>query len=201
MRLLVNIRGTNGSGKSTIPILMKSKDPDVYEVEKPYRGKPKTILTVCPTYGWVILGQYSTATGGLDQFPRKAFTEKVLQYAIKKYPDYNILMEGILAATTYSTYVELFKEVQDEFDIQPVVYYYMPPFETCIERIKQRNGGRGFKEHLVYSKYGMMQRGIKKFEEAGDFPLFVVDNSTLSKSAMLQQFFDTMKTIERKDEN
>lgn len=195
MRLLVNIRGTNGSGKSTIPIMLKDKDPETYVVEKPYRGKPKKVLTVCPTYKWVLLGQYSNVTGGLDQFPSKAFTEKVLEYAIKKYPEYSIIMEGILAATTYSTYVELFKKVQDKFGIHPVIYYYMPPLELCLERIKQRNGGKTFKEELVRTKYRMMQRGIKKFEESGDFPLFVVDNSTLSKPAMLQQFFDDMEEV------
>lgn len=194
MRLLVNIRGTNGSGKSTIPISMKD-DPDMYVVVRPYKGKPKKILTVFPTYGWVALGDYSNPTGGLDRFPNKAFTEKVLRYSLKRFSDSNVIMEGILAATTYSTYAQLFKEVQEEFDVQPVIYYLMPPVDVCIERIRRRNGGKTFKEDLVVAKYGMMKRGIKKFEKAGDFPLFVVDNSTLSKPAMLQQFFDDMEEI------
>lgn len=195
MRLLVNIRGTNGSGKSTIPISMKD-DPDTYEVVRPYKGKPKKILTVFPTYGWVALGAYNRQVGGLDGFPNKAFTEKVLRYALKKYPEYNILMEGILAATTYSTYAQMFKEVQEDFNVQPVIYYLMPPVETCIERIKQRNGGKPFKEELVHAKYGMMLRGIKKFEQAGEFPLFVVNNSTLDKSSVLEQFFDKLGELE-----
>lgn len=194
MRLLVNIRGTNGSGKSTIPISMKD-DPDMYIVVRPYKGKPKKILTVFPTYGWVALGDYSNPTGGLDKFPNKAFTEKVLRYSLRKFPDSNVIMEGILAATTYSTYAHLFKEVQEEFDVQPVIYYLMPPVETCIERIKQRNGGKPFKEELVYAKYRMMQRGIKKFQQAGDFPVFVVDNSSFGKKDVLSQFFANMKEV------
>ena len=106
MRMLVNLRGTNGSGKSTIPLQMKLWDLDTYEVIRPYQGKPKKILTVFPNYGWLALGDYNNQTGGLDKFPNKAFIEKVLNYALKKYPDYNIIMEGILTATTYSTYVE-----------------------------------------------------------------------------------------------
>lgn len=194
MRLLVNIRGTNGSGKSTIPAAMKD-DPDMYEVIKPYKGKPKKILTVFPNYGWVALGSYERQVGGLDRFPNKAFTEKVLKYALKKYPTYNVLMEGILASTTYSTYAQMFREVQEEFDVQPVIYYLMPPVQTCIDRIKDRNGGKTFKEDLVVKKYGTMQRGIKKFQQAGEFPLFVVDNSKIDKSFVLEQFFDDLEGI------
>lgn len=193
-KLLVNIRGTNGSGKSTVPIMMRD-DPDAYEVTRPYKGKPKKILTVYPNYGWVALGVYDRQIGGLDKFPSKAFTEKVLRYALKKYPEYNVLMEGILAATTYSTYVQMFKEVQEDFNVQPVIYYFMPPVETCIERIRKRNGGKPFKEELVQDKYVTMQRGIKKFKQAGDFPVFVVDNSDMSKKAVIAQFFADMEEV------
>jgi len=195
-RLLINIRGTNGSGKSTIPILLIQSDDESYVISKPYKQRMKKILTICPNHKIVILGEYSNQTGGLDKFPNKAFTEKVLRYAINKFPEYSIIMEGILAATTYSTYAELFKNVQDEYGIQPVVYYFMPPVETCIERIKKRNGGKEFKEDLVIAKYGMMKRGIKKFDEAGDFPVVVVDNSRTKKSFALQQFFDKLEHID-----
>ena len=193
-RLLVNIRGTNGSGKSTIPISMKD-DPDMYEVSKPYQGKPKKILTVFPNYGWVALGDYSNPTGGLDKFPNKAFTEKALHYALKKFPEYNVLMEGILAATTYSTYADLFRKVKESYGIQPVVYYLMPPVETCIERIKKRNGGKEFKENLVRDKYRMMERGIEKFKNAGEFPVVVVDNSNVDKTLVRDQFFAELEGI------
>lgn len=194
-RLLVNIRGTNGSGKSTIPICMKD-DPDMYEVSKPYQGKLKKILTVFPTYGWVALGAYNRQVGGLDQFPNKAFTEKVLHYALRRFPEYNVLMEGILAATTYSTYAQLFKEVQQKYKVQPVIYYLMPPFDVCIDRIKQRNGGKSFKEDLVLGKYKTMEKGIKKFRSDADFPVIVTDNSTYDRSDVLQVFFDDLKATQ-----
>lgn len=194
MRLLVNIRGTNGSGKSTIPISMKD-DPDTYEIVKQYKGKPKKIITVFPNYNWVALGDYSNPTGGLDKFPNKAFIEKVLRYALKKFPEYNILMEGILPATTYSTYAQMFREVQKEYNVQPIVYYLMPPVEICIDRIKQRNGGKAFKEQLVREKYRMMERGIEKFKKAGEFPVIVVDNSNMDKTLVRSQFFAELEEI------
>lgn len=193
-RLLVNIRGTNGSGKSTIPISMKN-DPDIYQVIRPYQGKPRKILTVFPNYGWIALGAYDRQVGGLDGFPNKAFTEKVLQYALKKFPEYNILLEGILASTTYSTYAELFRNVQKEWGIQPVIYYLMPPVEVCIDRIKQRNGGKSFKEELVRSKYDGMVRGVEKFRQAGEFPVLVINNSLFEKKDVLSQFLADMEEI------
>lgn len=194
MRLLVNIRGTNGSGKSTIPISMKD-DPDMYEVIRPYKGKPKKILTVFPNYGWVALGAYNIQVGGCDAFPNKDFIKKVLVYALKKFPEYNVLMEGILIATTYSTYAELFAEMQETYGVQPVIYYLMPPVETCIARIKKRNGGKPFKEELVHAKYGMMQRGIEKFKNAGEFPVVAVDNSNVDKTLVRDQFFAELEGI------
>ena len=71
----------------------------------------------------------------------------------------------------------------------------MPPVDVCIDRIKCRNGGKPFKEDLVYAKYGMMQRGIKKFQRAKDFPVLVIDNSELDKSLVLEQFFDELDEI------
>lgn len=193
-RLLVNIRGTNGSGKSTIPISMKD-DPDMYEVTRPYKGKPKKILTVFPTYGWVALGAYNIQVGGCDAFPNKDFIKKVLVYALKKFPEYNVLMEGILIATTYSTYADLFTEMQETYGVQPVIYYLMPPVETCIARIKKRNGNKPFKENLVREKYAMMVRGIEKFRQAGSFPVFVVNNSSVKKSDVRTQFFADLEGL------
>lgn len=194
-RLLVNIRGCNGSGKSTIPISMMD-DPEMYVIQKPYKGKSKIILTVFPNYGWVALGSYFNKTGGCDAFPNKGFIKKVLVYALKKFPEYNVIVEGIIIATTYSTYAELFKEMQESYGVQPVIYYLMPPVEICIERIKKRNGGKPFKEELVHNKYAMMVRGIKKFQQAGDFPVLVVDNSLTKKSDIITQFFADLERLQ-----
>lgn len=104
-------------------------------------------------------------------------------------------MEGILAATTYSTYADLFRKVKESYGIQPVIYYLMPPVETCIERIKKRNGGKEFKEDLVRNKYRMMERGIEKFKNAGEFPVIVVDNSNVDKTLVRDQFFAELEDI------
>ena len=71
----------------------------------------------------------------------------------------------------------------------------MPPVETCIARVKKRNGGKPFKEELVHAKYGMMERGVEKFKSAGEFPVIVGDNSNVDKTLVRDQFFAELEDI------
>ena len=67
-RILVNIRGCNGAGKSTIPMSMMS-DPKMFVQELKYSdGKRMGSFTVFPSYGWIALGTYFNKTGGLMVF-------------------------------------------------------------------------------------------------------------------------------------
>lgn len=166
-KLLVNIRGCNGSGKSTIPISMMN-DPDMYVVEKPYKGKDRKIVTVFPTYGWVALGSYFNKCGGLDGYVDTDMIKKGMWYALKKFPDYHIIMEGVIPSTVYSTYEELFLEVQKKYPERTVVVLnLLPPVYECLKRIKLRNGGKAIKEDLVRSKWETVNKNAKKFHQAG----------------------------------
>ena len=167
MRFIVNIRGTNGSGKSTIPMSMMD-DPEMFVITKPYQGRPTKIATVFPSYGWIALGTYFNKTGGLDRFKNNEITQKAFWYVLKKYPEYNLLMEGIISSTIFSTYFELFKAAEEKYtDRKVVVLYLNPDVEICLERIQQRNGGKPIKEDLVRDKANMILRACKKFKEAG----------------------------------
>lgn len=195
VRLLVNIRGCNGAGKSTIPILMMD-DPQMYTVTKKYKGKQRKILTVFPTYGWVTLGTYFNKTGGLDVLPNNELILKSVKYAIKHFPDYDILMEGIIASTIYSTYLKLFYEVQSEYGIKVIVMNFLPPFETCLERVYQRNGGKPIKEGYVLSKYRTVERNHERFK-ADDICSLKIDNSRTFRDNMLKKFLKTCEKYRR----
>lgn len=186
-RLLVNIRGCNGSGKSTIPMSMMD-DPDMYVIEKPYKGKHKKILTVFPTYKWIALGTYFNKTGGLDVFPNNELTQKALWYALKKFPEYNIMMESVIASTIKSTYVNLFHEVEEKYpDTKIVVMNFVPPLEVCLNRIQKRNGGKPIKEEAVRNKWKIVNRNVQAFKDEG-FVSIKVDTSKISKGDMLLTF-------------
>lgn len=191
-RLLVNIRGCNGAGKSTIPMSMMD-DPDRYIIEKPYKGKQKKILTVFPNYKWIVLGTYLNKTGGMDTFPNNELTVKALIYAIKNFPEYDILMEGIMCSTIYSTYKDLFLRVGKEFGLKCVIVNFIPPYEVALERVYERNGGKSIKEDGVKSKYETIKRNHEKFKKDG-FKVVKVDTSKILKEDMLSKF---LKNIER----
>lgn len=164
---MINVRGCNGSGKSTIPMSMLD-DPEMYVVEKPYKGKDRKLLTIFPTYGWVVLGSYHNKCGGLDGYVDTDMIKKGLWYALKKYPEYHILMEGVIPSTVYSTYEKLFLEVQQKYpERRVVVVNLLPPVEVCLQRIQARNGGKPIKEDLVSSKWSTVAKNADKFSQVG----------------------------------
>lgn len=166
-KYLINVRGCNGSGKSTIPLSMMD-DPQMYVVEKPYKGKNRKLLTVFPTYGWVVLGSYHNKCGGLDGYVDTDMIKKGVWYVLKHYSEYNILMEGVIPSTVYSTYETLFHEVQEKYPERTVIVVsLLPPVEECLKRIQQRNGGKPIKEDLVASKWATVAKNADKFSQAG----------------------------------
>lgn len=188
-KLIVNIRGCNGSGKSTIPMGMMD-DPYMKVIYKyiPGRKSKIGIATVFPSYGWVALGTYFNKTGGMDCLPNNEVIQKAFWYVLKKYPDYDLLLEGVIASTISSTYINLFKEAEERYPNRKVVVLsFNTPVEVCLERIYKRNGGKPIKEDAVILKWNMVQRAAKKFKDAG-FSTVKIDNSSTAKDRMLPKF-------------
>lgn len=191
-RLLVNLRGCNGSGKSTIPLIMMD-DPDMFIVEKPYKGKSKKILTVFPKYNFVALGSYLNKTGGMDTFPDTELCMKAMNYAIGKFPKYDILMEGIMASTVYSTWRNAYKEVEKKHpEIEVVILNLTPPLEIALQRVQERNGGKSVNNQAIESKYNTVVRNAKKFEKDG-FKSEFWNTAECEKSEMLYVFRDMLR--------
>ena len=65
-RRLINIRGCNGSGKSTIPQQIIANDPDTFEVTWYPTSRMNIAATVVPRFATVVMGKYHTKCGGLD---------------------------------------------------------------------------------------------------------------------------------------
>lgn len=192
-RVLVNIRGCNGAGKSTIPMSMMD-DPDMFVEELRYSGGKKVAsFTVFPTYGWITLGTYFNKTGGLDTIKGNERIKTVLYAAIGMYPEYDIIMEGIICSTVFSSNSELFHEIEEKTGLQVIILTLVPPLEECLKRIQLRNGGKPIKELLVKNKYGSVVRSHEKFKSEG-FTCVKVNTSKVTKGAMLSSF---LKTVEK----
>lgn len=189
-RVIVNIRGCNGAGKSTIPMCMMD-DKKMFVQSYDWEGKQKNMLTVFPSYGWVALGTYFNKTGGCDTLSTKSMTEYALIRALEDYPEYDIILEGIILSTVFSTYGELFKDLEEEFDRTAVIVTLTTPLEVCIERIYKRNGGKGFNEKLVRDKRDMVMRSHEKYKAIG-LKAIKIDPSKVSKDKLLGKFFKTI---------
>lgn len=200
MRAIVNIRGCNGSGKSTIPLQMMENDPEfwVWPITGS-DGKRIASFTIFPNLGWIALGTYFNKTGGLDTISGPEITRMCMFAALDAFPEYNVLMEGIIASTTFSSYSAMLKEAQQRYgkDLKVLVMSLMPPVETAISRVYQRNNGKPVKEELIRAKWGMVYRSHKKFKDAG-FTVIRVDSSKVPKDRMMEAF---MKSVYKRLED
>lgn len=196
-RVLVNIRGCNGAGKSTIPMSMMD-DPAMYVHEIiGSDGKRISAITVFPTYGWVALGTYFNKTGGMDTLRNNDTTRMTLYAALDGFPDYNVLMEGIMASTIRSTYIDLFHEVEDYYTyrgekLKVIILSLLPPVEVAISRVYSRNGGKPINEEAVRGKWETVARNVKAFREAG-FTSLKVNSAKVPKERMLSAFLKTVR--------
>lgn len=201
-RVLVNIRGCNGAGKSTIPMSMMS-DPEMYVHEiMGSDGKKIGAITVFPTYKWVALGTYFNATGGLDTLKNNAVTKLTMFAALDGFPEYDVLMEGIMASTIRSTYIDLFHEVESYYldageTLKVIILSIIPPIEVALNRVYKRNGGKPIKEAAVIGKWKIVSRNVKKFAEAG-FTSVRVNSDKVKREDMLMSFFRTVNKYRRK---
>lgn len=196
MRTLVNIRGCNGAGKSTIPMSMMD-DPAMYVHEiRGSDGKRMSAITVFPTYGWVALGTYFNKTGGMDTLRDNWTTRMTLYAALDGFPEYNVLMEGIMASTIRSTYIELFQEVQEYYgdDLTIMILSLLPPVEVAISRVYSRNGGKPINEEAVRGKWETVSRNVAAFGEAG-FTSITLNTAKIPKERMLRVFLKKVRQV------
>lgn len=192
-RVLVNIRGCNGAGKSTIPLSMMN-DPDMcVETLLDSQGQRVAAITVFPSYGWVALGTYFNKTGGLDTISCIEAVKTALHAAICLYPDYDVLMEGILCSTTFSSYSVIFHDIEAIYGMRVIILSLMPPVEEAIKRVYSRNGGKPVKEDLIRAKWDAVYKSHQKFKAEG-FCVIRADSSKIRKGQMLPCF---LKTIEK----
>ena len=196
--MIVNIRGCNGSGKSTIPLSLIERDRE-FEVIKlgvSKTGRPANpALTVFHKSKWVALGTYFNKTGGMDTYKNNADTLMALRYALENYPEYDIVMEGVIASTIKSTYANLFKELEAEGH-QVLIMSFLPPLSVCLKRIQQRNGGKPIDEELVASKWRSVESGVEYFRNEG-LTCLRIDTSKCSRGNMLYQFLKTVEKYRR----
>lgn len=184
--ILVNIRGCNGAGKSTAPLMLMD-DPDLYLLTWFWEDMIRPFATVFPSYNCIAMGTYFNKTGGLDTYRNNEQTRVALEL-LWNLP-YNIIMEGVISSTVYSTYAALFKEFLESPKLSKsrelVIANLLPPVEVCLERIQIRNGGKEINEKAVVGKWETVNKNATKFADDG-FNSLKLDNSEIIKEDTLE---------------
>lgn len=193
--LLVSIRGTNGSGKTTIPMSMM-KDPKMFVLTWFRDKKVRPFATVFPSYNCIAMGTYFNKTGGMDTYKDNKMIRDGLELLWSS--PYNIIMEGAVASTIFSTYGNLYREYLDRPDLRDreVIFTVLtPPIEECLKRIQERNGGQEINSARVTSHWRSILKNANYWESYG-FTCISLDNTGISVEDTLDWYNEEVyKTI------
>ena len=135
---VINIRGTNGSGKSTIVMKLLKKfgaEPIVKDGKvRAYKINKKT-----PIY---VLGRYETPTGGCDTIRTQDEVSNGVRELMDKM-DGDVIFEGLLISGMHSRWVELAHSRPNSHFIFAVLD---TPLKKCIKRVLKRRKEKGNKK-------------------------------------------------------
>lgn len=170
---LINIRGTNGSGKSeTIRGFLDLSEGTANETNRNFlpaevdlhhytyetkAGKERHgVVTgyAVPAERVIIVGKYDTQAGGMDKIKSFEHAFAAIRHAVElaKERDYKaVLFEGILCSTVFGSWADFDKEMA-QAGSKYHWCFLIPPLQTCLDRIQARNGGKPIKEDLVHDK-------------------------------------------------
>jgi len=158
-------RGTNGSGKSSLPYTMISMDPKASKVEykTEIEGEPtKLKLVLLPFFNTILVGDYpiGRAVGGLDTVSGSTKIEEHLVFAkemSEKLGLHRILFEGIMTSTSNVRWTSFL--LGERIGATPEDIHIMwanTPLDVCMERVYLRSG-KDFNRSLVESKFSQLR--------------------------------------------
>src|SRR5690554_107408 len=134
---IVNIRGTHGSGKSTVVReIIKMYDGTFESINE--KGRPNNYCVKLPgtKKTLYVIGSYETACGGCDGIqPYADIWPRVEKFAALGH----VLFEGALVSSSYGNIGRSSEAYGDQF-----IFAFMDtPLNTCINRIVERRLARG----------------------------------------------------------
>ena len=132
--MIINIRGTSGSGKSTVvKSLLNCREELVHPHFVEGRKRPLGYWVEHPARRIAVIGHYETACGGCDTIPNMDRIFELITQCHKM--GAHVLFEGLLVSAEGRRTIELGERVGwDQF----VVLRLTTDLEECVESINQR---------------------------------------------------------------
>lgn len=175
--MIISIRGTNGSGKSTIVRklvagylqkkiygILGARLPEAYFLVVPKVAKPVYVL-----------GPYeNTAVSGCDQVqPYDLILDLIEKYARRK--EGHVVFEGVILSSSYGRVGRL----MEEWGQEAVMAFLDTPLETCLKNVQARRdtkkNAKPFNPKNTTSKFEQIYGSRQNIIDAGT--LRVVDIS------------------------
>lgn len=159
--VIINLRGTNGSGKSTVARAFPGEGVTLAPFSTP-KGKLRHVVgNYSKEFDLIVVGPYRTECGGCDAIgTQDQVCESVASAAGLAE---HVLFEGVIVSTLFERYRKL------SLRLGGMVWAYLDtPVELCLARIAARNGGKPIKEELVRDKVRSIESTRRKALAAGE---------------------------------
>jgi hypothetical protein len=156
--MIIHIRGTHGSGKSTLV----RKIMETYKVRKPVRreGRKQPIGYILKRKGHrdlFVVGHYESACGGGDTVPKVDDVYRLVRKHAQAY-DRHVIFEGILAQHSMPRLLDLANEPGFARRLRVVILN--TSIKKSIKSVKKRRRARGDTRSLNPSNIIKEQRGV-----------------------------------------
>jgi len=159
MTTVIQIRGTSGSGKSTVMReVLKRLNRTLYPVYRPRRRNP----LYYKSEGIIVLGHYESPSGGGDTIGNARAIYQLIQQVITEHDPAVVLAEGLLLSedVKWSSQLNRLK-----------VVFLTTPIDTCLERIRKRRLSVGNTKPLntfkTVRRVKVIERARQRLTEAG----------------------------------
>jgi hypothetical protein len=162
---VVNIRGTNGSGKSHL-IRGWMKQGAVPHPRRANLIGTDTLISVPKYYvlqdGGIVVGPYTADCGGCDRLENTEEVRKAILAALQLKPRY-VIFEGVIISTVYESWYQFSRKVGGMHWV-----YLDTPEKICLQRVAKRNDGTEFNQQLIRDKIRNIEATRRKAIAAGE---------------------------------
>lgn len=160
--MIINIRGTSGSGKSTV--IFDLMEQFGFHAMVPRGTRKWEAVQIHAPWGDVYaIGQYKTQCGGCDGVPTQ---DEVCRLVTKYSKKGHVIFEGLIVTSCYLRYRILLPTLGDYR-----MCFLNTPLRTCISRIKKRRLKKGntkpFNPENTEAKFYQTRRTIERAQKDG----------------------------------